>query len=49
MAVFLAGAYMLSPRYGLITRVLRGKHYHAESLERWEGHQGHDHHVPDVD
>jgi ABC-type Mn2+/Zn2+ transport system permease subunit len=49
MAVFLAGAYLLSPRYGLLTRVLRGKHYHAESLERWESHQGHDHQVPEVD
>ncbi len=46
LAVLLASAYLFSPRYGVITRMLRGRHLHAESLERWEGHQDHDHQVP---
>lgn len=49
LAVLLASAYLFSPRYGIITRMLRGRHLHAESLERWEGHQDHDHHVPGKD
>lgn len=49
LALFLAAAYLLAPRYGVVTRMLRGRHFHAESLERWEGHQGHDHQVPDKD
>ncbi len=46
LAVLLASAYLFSPRYGVITRMLRGRHLHAESLKRWEGHQDHDHQVP---
>jgi zinc/manganese transport system permease protein len=46
MALFLAASYLFSPRYGVMRRILRGKHYHEESLERWEGHQHHDHQLP---
>jgi hypothetical protein len=47
MAVFLGLAYLFSPRYGVLSRLIRGRHYHEESLERWEGHQGHDHQIPE--
>jgi ABC-type Mn2+/Zn2+ transport system permease subunit len=46
MALFMGAAYLLSPRYGVLTRLFRGRHFHEESLGRWEGHQGHDHQVP---
>ncbi len=49
LAVLLAMSYLFSPRYGVVTRMLRGRHFHAESLERWEGHQNHDHQVPGKD
>lgn len=49
MAVFLGGAYLFSPRYGVLARLIKGRHYHDESLERWDGHQGHDHQVPETD
>lgn len=35
-------AYLFSPRYGLIRRFLRARHFHEESLARWE-HEGHEH------
>ena len=43
--------YLLSPRYGLLPRMLRRRHFHAESLSRWPGgaetehpeHSGHEH------
>lgn len=46
MALFMAAAYLLSPRYGILPRIFRGRHFHDESLGRWEGHQGHEHQVP---
>jgi manganese/iron transport system permease protein len=46
MALFMGTAYLFSPRYGVVTRLFRGRHFHEESLGRWEGHQGHDHQVP---
>lgn len=46
MALFMGAAYLLSPRYGILPRIFRGRHFHEESLGRWEGHQGHDHQVP---
>lgn len=46
MALFMGAAYFFSPRYGVLTRVFGGRHFHEESLGRWEGHQGHNHHVP---
>jgi ABC-type Mn2+/Zn2+ transport system permease subunit len=46
MALGLAAAYLFSPRHGLLSRLLKGGHEHAESLERWEGHQEHDHDLP---
>jgi ABC-type Mn2+/Zn2+ transport system permease subunit len=49
LALFLGSAYLFSPRYGVVSRALKGRHFHEESLERWEGHQGHDHQVPDTD
>lgn len=45
LAAFLAAAYLFSPRHGAVSRMLRGRHLHAESLVRWEGHQYHDHSV----
>ena len=45
LAIFLGAAYLLSPRYGILSRLLHPRHFHEESLERWEGHQGHDHEV----
>lgn len=46
MAIFMGAAYLFSPRYGVLIRVFRGRHFHDESLGRWEGHQGHEHQVP---
>jgi ABC-type Mn2+/Zn2+ transport system permease subunit len=39
-AIFFA-AYLFSPRYGLLRRFFRPRHFHAESLARWE-HGGHE-------
>ena len=39
LGLIFAGAYLFSPRYGLLPRLLRRKrHFHEESLERWQGH-----------
>jgi len=46
LAILLGIAYLLAPRHGILPKLLRGRHFHEESLERWEGHQGHDHDVP---
>ncbi len=35
-AIFLA-AYLFSPKYGIVTKALRPKHLHQESLNRWQG------------
>lgn len=45
LALLFGAAFLLSPRHGLLPSLLRGRHFHEESLRRWEGHQGHDHHV----
>jgi len=34
-ALFIA-AYLFSPKYGIITRALRPRHLHEESLQRWK-------------
>jgi ABC-type Mn2+/Zn2+ transport system permease subunit len=37
-------AYLFSPRYGLVAKLLRARHFHQESLARWEKpghHHGH--------
>ncbi len=34
-ATFIA-AYLFSPKYGIVTRALRPRHLHHESLQRWE-------------
>jgi ABC-type Mn2+/Zn2+ transport system permease subunit len=44
--LILALAYLCSPRHGLLVRTLRRRHFHEESLERWEGHHGHGHDLP---
>ncbi len=31
-------AYLFSPRYGLLPKFLRARHFHQESLARWEKH-----------
>jgi len=49
LALFLGAAYLFSPRYGVLSRALKGRHFHEESLKRWEGHQGHDHQVHGTD
>lgn len=38
-------AYLFSPRYGLLRRWARARHFHEESLARWgkEEHEHHDH------
>ena len=36
-------AYLLSPRYGLLPRMMRRRHFHAESLSRWPGEGEHEH------
>jgi ABC-type Mn2+/Zn2+ transport system permease subunit len=43
-AIFFA-AYVFSPRYGLICRFRKSRHFHEESLARWEdeGHENHRH------
>lgn len=46
LALFLGAAYLFSPRYGVLTRLLMRRHFHEESLERWEGHQEHNHPLP---
>jgi manganese transport system permease protein len=35
-AIFLA-TFVLSPRYGLLARFRKRRHFHEESLQRWEG------------
>ena len=45
LAFFLGAAYLFSPRYGIVTRLLHRRHFHEESLERWEGHQDHHHEI----
>jgi ABC-type Mn2+/Zn2+ transport system permease subunit len=49
LAIFLGAAYLFSPRYGIVARLLHLRHFHEESLERWEGHQGHDHEMIHTD
>lgn len=39
LGVFFCLAYLFSPRYGLLSRMLRQRHFHEESLARWP----HDH------
>lgn len=36
-------AYLFSPRYGLLRRLLPARHFHDESLARWPGHSPDDH------
>jgi ABC-type Mn2+/Zn2+ transport system permease subunit len=30
------GAYLFGPRYGILSRYLKRRHLHEESLERWK-------------
>lgn len=46
LAFLLGLAYLFSPKYGIVIRFLNSHHFHEESLERWEGHQDHDHQLP---
>jgi zinc/manganese transport system permease protein len=46
LALFLSAAYLFSPRHGVLIRLFRGRHLHEESLERWTGHEGHEHDLP---
>lgn len=36
LGVVFVGAYLFSPKYGIITRALRPRHLHEESLQRWK-------------
>ncbi|HEY5894731.1 MAG TPA: metal ABC transporter permease [Chthoniobacterales bacterium] len=36
LGLFFLVAYLLSPRYGLVLKLLRRRHFHEESLERWK-------------
>lgn len=37
LGLIFCAAYLFSPRYGLLPRYFRQRHFHAESLARWEG------------
>ena len=42
LGVIFFTAYLFSPRYGVLTRVLRKRrHFHEESLARWPGGEEH--------
>jgi ABC-type Mn2+/Zn2+ transport system permease subunit len=44
LGLFFFLAYLFSPRYGLLPRMLRKRHFHEESLARWPSdHHHHDH------
>lgn len=43
LGVIFAVAWILSPRYGLIRRFARRRHFHEESLARWPGDTPEDH------
>jgi len=36
LGVIFIGAYLFSPKYGMVTRALRPRHMHDESLSRWD-------------
>jgi len=36
LGVIFVAAYLFSPKYGIITRALRPRHLHEESLQRWK-------------
>jgi ABC-type Mn2+/Zn2+ transport system permease subunit len=37
LGLFFCLAYLLSPRYGLLPRLWKTRHFHDESLARWKG------------
>jgi ABC-type Mn2+/Zn2+ transport system permease subunit len=36
LGLLFAGAYLFSPKYGILARSLRRRHLHEESLKRWK-------------
>ena len=38
LGFFFCLAYLFSPRYGLLPKLWRARHFHQESLSRWEKH-----------
>ena len=46
LSAFFVLAWLFSPRYGLLRRYFRKRHFHDESLARWPEHseEKHDHH-----
>ena len=36
LGTFFLGAYLFGPRYGIVSRQLKRRHLHEESLERWK-------------
>ncbi|HEV7404081.1 MAG TPA: metal ABC transporter permease [Chthoniobacteraceae bacterium] len=49
LGLVFCATWLLSPRYGLLPRMLRRRHFHGESLARWPGAEpseesGHSHH-----
>lgn len=43
LGAFFLLAWLFSPRYGLLRRFMRRRHFHDESLARWPEHETHDH------
>ncbi len=39
LGVVFVAAYLFSPKYGIVTRSLRPRHLHEESLKRWDDHK----------
>lgn len=40
LGVFLVVSYLFSPKYGIVVRLFKPRHLHAESLARWEERAG---------
>ena len=49
LALFFSAAFLFAPRHGILQGLLRRRHFHDESLRRWDGHQDHDHKVSSLD
>jgi ABC-type Mn2+/Zn2+ transport system permease subunit len=39
LGAFFCVAYLFSPRYGYVPRLIKSRHFHEESLARWEDHR----------
>ena len=43
LGVFFLAAWIFGPRYGLLSRLIRPRHFHEESLSRWKDGDSHAH------